>query len=196
MGDISDRVKRILEVEGLTYNQFAKKIGVAASAVSHFINRRNKPSLDAIAGILTAFPDISPDWLLLGIGEIKRDADGVSDAPIQATQIEIPHGPSAAATRQGSLDTPGDRLQPRAASQCQAAADAPTVRSQGAEIPPATPRVGGHEPTQTASSHASPVGCAADARPFQIVALYPDGTFDCFNPRGGDGGSDRRSAEE
>ena len=73
MNNIAERIKYILEQEGLTYNQFAEKIGVASSAVSHFVNRRNRPSLDAIAGILDAFPNISPDWLVLGTGSPQRD---------------------------------------------------------------------------------------------------------------------------
>lgn len=72
MGEISDRIRYILEVENISYSQFAEKIGVASSAVSHFVNKRNKPSLDAITGILKAFPRISPDWFLFGEGSPYR----------------------------------------------------------------------------------------------------------------------------
>ena len=49
MSDVAERIQFILKRENLTYGQFAERIGVAASAISHFVNRRNKPSLDALA---------------------------------------------------------------------------------------------------------------------------------------------------
>ena len=79
MSDVAERIQFILKRENLTYGQFAERIGVAASAISHFVNRRNKPSLDALAGILVAFPNISPDWLLLGVGNFSRERSSTND---------------------------------------------------------------------------------------------------------------------
>ena len=79
MSDVAERIQFILKRENLTYGQFAERIGVATSAISHFVNRRNKPSLDALAGILVAFPNISPDWLLLGVGNFSRERSSTND---------------------------------------------------------------------------------------------------------------------
>lgn len=53
--------------------QFAQAIGVQRAAMSHIISGRNNPSLDVIMKILSCFPAINPDWLLLGKGNIFRE---------------------------------------------------------------------------------------------------------------------------
>ncbi|MEZ4805257.1 MAG: helix-turn-helix transcriptional regulator [Bacteroidia bacterium] len=66
---------RILEVfadSGLSKSEFAIKLGVSNAVMSHLSSGRNKASIDIILSILTHFPDISPDWLLLGIGNRYR----------------------------------------------------------------------------------------------------------------------------
>jgi len=60
----------ILKFKKISSSQFADKIDVSNSAISHIINGRNKPSLEIIQNILIKYPDISPRWLILGEGEI------------------------------------------------------------------------------------------------------------------------------
>ena len=64
-----DRIKQILEDEGLQSSSFADKIGVSRGTISHILNGRNDPSKDTIDKILKAFPDISPAWLWSGTGQ-------------------------------------------------------------------------------------------------------------------------------
>ncbi len=56
----------------LSSSQFAEKIGVQRSSVSHVISGRNRPSLDFVKKILDAFPDISYEWLISGDGEMIK----------------------------------------------------------------------------------------------------------------------------
>lgn len=54
--------------------QFAEKIGVQRSSISHFLSGRNNPSLEVIRKILMAYPQIDAEWLLSGEGDmIKND---------------------------------------------------------------------------------------------------------------------------
>lgn len=79
-------MKHKLEILRAKYNlsasSLAKTLGVEASAISHIKSGRNKPSYDFVVKILRAFPDVSPDWLLLDRGEILRD--GTSAAPLSS----------------------------------------------------------------------------------------------------------------
>ena len=79
-------MKHKLEILRTKYNlsasSLAKTLGVEASAISHIKSGRNKPSYDFVVKILRAFPDVSPDWLLLDQGEILRD--GASAAPLSS----------------------------------------------------------------------------------------------------------------
>lgn len=68
-----DRLNKLLELEELSSSQFADRLGVQRSGISHILNGRNKPSLDLISKILRSFPDIDPDWLILGTGEPYRN---------------------------------------------------------------------------------------------------------------------------
>lgn len=63
-----ERIKKIIEKEGLQSSAFADKINVSRGTVSHILNGRNEPSRDTIDKILKIYPDISSTWLLSGEG--------------------------------------------------------------------------------------------------------------------------------
>lgn len=68
------RIQEILRREGLSSSQFADRIGVQRSSVSHVVSGRNKPGFDFISKILMAFPGINAKWLITGEGEIYGNA--------------------------------------------------------------------------------------------------------------------------
>ncbi|HNV81052.1 MAG: helix-turn-helix transcriptional regulator [Tenuifilaceae bacterium] len=70
---MKERLQIIVETEKLSYAKFAEMIGVQRSSISHFLSGRNKPSFDVIHSILSKFPHISPDWFILGIGNMYRE---------------------------------------------------------------------------------------------------------------------------
>lgn len=69
---INERVKLIMEQKELTSGEFADKTGIQQSTLSHFINGRNKASLDVVMKIHEAFSDVSLKWLLYGKGEMHE----------------------------------------------------------------------------------------------------------------------------
>lgn len=73
---IAERILKIIEYIGVNQAQFAQMIDLNPSILSHIIKGRNKPSLEVVEKILKTFPQISPDWLLWGNGDIARDSDG------------------------------------------------------------------------------------------------------------------------
>lgn len=85
--DITDRVKLIMDEESLTSTEFAEKTGIQQSTFSHFINGRNKASLDVITKIHEAFLDINIEWLLYGRGDMHRNlrTDGSKDPDLFST---------------------------------------------------------------------------------------------------------------
>ena len=68
----SEKIVKLLECENLTAKQCADIIGITRSSMSHIINGRNNPSLDVMRKILENFPNINPEWLILGKGEMYR----------------------------------------------------------------------------------------------------------------------------
>ena len=67
------RIKKIIEDSNLTNSEFAEKIGVPKSSISHLLSERNKPSLDLITKISQNFEEISLDYLIFGVSEVKKD---------------------------------------------------------------------------------------------------------------------------
>jgi len=69
---MKERIIHIMEKEGLTSSKFAESIGIQRAAMSHIISGRNNPSLDVVTKILYRYPTISPEWLLMGKGEMFK----------------------------------------------------------------------------------------------------------------------------
>jgi transcriptional regulator with XRE-family HTH domain len=88
---IVERVLILMKDYELTASEFADKIDVQRSSMSHLVSGRNKPSLDFIQKILNNFSDLNPTWLIMGTGPMKQldifDTKGAV-APIQPIPAE------------------------------------------------------------------------------------------------------------
>ena len=80
-----ERIKQIIEREGMTQSQFADYIGVNRPTLSHVIAGRNNPSMEIVMKIHQKFPKLNILWLLDGEGSYEGDA--VADYP-QGSLIE------------------------------------------------------------------------------------------------------------
>lgn len=64
--EITDRLQYIMKLNNLSASEFADKIDVQRSSISHIFSGRNKPSLEFMQKVLAAFPKVNADWLILG----------------------------------------------------------------------------------------------------------------------------------
>lgn len=71
----SQRVKELIKKSNLTVNAFSKCSNVPQRTLSNMITRGTEPSSKTLKTILASFPNISPEWLLLGKGEMLIDAE-------------------------------------------------------------------------------------------------------------------------
>ena len=67
-----ERIEKILVDKKLTQAEFADYIGVNRSSITHIMTGRNKSSDTVVARTLLAFPDINPQWLSEGTGEMHK----------------------------------------------------------------------------------------------------------------------------
>jgi transcriptional regulator with XRE-family HTH domain len=65
---MKDRINTLIQSENLTPAKFADELGVQRSSISHILSGRNLPSYDLISKILTKFPNVEAEWLILGKG--------------------------------------------------------------------------------------------------------------------------------
>jgi transcriptional regulator with XRE-family HTH domain len=67
-----NRIIQFIEREGITPSEFADKIGIQRSSLSHVLNGRNNPGFSFIQKILDAYPSLNSRWLLTGAGEMSE----------------------------------------------------------------------------------------------------------------------------
>lgn len=67
-----ERIIKFIESEKLSAAEFADRIGVQRSSVSHVLNGRNNPGFSFIQKILEHFPGLDARWLLTGEGEMDK----------------------------------------------------------------------------------------------------------------------------
>lgn len=79
---IARRIAIFLEDNAISIKDFADKLSVQRSSLSHILSGRNKPSLDFILKMLRAYPSLSERWLLHGKGfPLSSEVPAASTAP-------------------------------------------------------------------------------------------------------------------
>lgn len=71
---MKDRIKLIMDKYKLNSKEFAEKIDVTPSNISHILSGRSQPSFMIMNNIALSFPDISMDWLITGNGNIHKNS--------------------------------------------------------------------------------------------------------------------------
>jgi len=69
---MKDRLLLFLQETGMNSAQFALKIGVQRSSISHIISGRNKPSYDFLLKMIECFPMLNIEWILTGNGKMFK----------------------------------------------------------------------------------------------------------------------------
>lgn len=66
--EMKDRIAHIIRAKNLTAAEFAMRLGIQPSNVSHLLAGRNNPSLDFVKKLKETFPEYNLDWIVLGKG--------------------------------------------------------------------------------------------------------------------------------
>ncbi len=72
-----ERIKKIIDLEGMNPSSFSDYIGISRSSMNHILNGRNNPSLDVLTKILSKFNKYNSDWLLFGTLPIRKDEKSI-----------------------------------------------------------------------------------------------------------------------
>ena len=86
---MKDRIAQIMQKEEMTAGQFAEKIGISPSSLSHILSGRNNPSLEVVTKIHKACNYVNLFWLLYGDGEMEGPAQTVTseNSPISGISL-------------------------------------------------------------------------------------------------------------
>jgi len=86
MDDILERIKLILDKEGISPSELADSLGIGRPLLSHIFSGRNKPSLQVVLKILETYPAYSANWLLTG----KEGANDFKNTPSKIEVLDNP----------------------------------------------------------------------------------------------------------
>ncbi|TNJ46484.1 helix-turn-helix transcriptional regulator [Tamlana fucoidanivorans] len=102
-----ERLQNIIHYYGETASSFAEKIGVQRSSISHILSERNKPSLDFVLKVLSAYPQVDLYWLLNGKGTFPSEPK--KEAPQKALDFYKKEKDNSHEDKLNSHDTPNNK---------------------------------------------------------------------------------------
>ena len=72
-----NRITKLIESTGLNPTAFAAKIGVQQMTLWGQLNGKRKLSLETVLAILNAYPEVSAEWLMRGVGDMTKGNDAL-----------------------------------------------------------------------------------------------------------------------
>lgn len=78
--EFKDKLGQIVHYYGLNMSSFAKKVNIGKTLLAKYVNQGSQPSYANIVSILNAFPEVSAEWLLRGVGPMLLKGEGTPDA--------------------------------------------------------------------------------------------------------------------
>lgn len=93
--DFSKRLEKVIKFYDETAASFAEKIGVQRSSISHILSGRNKPSLDFVLKVLSAYPEVELYWLLNGKGKFPKQEEKENPRAKSSTVTENSEKPNS-----------------------------------------------------------------------------------------------------
>ncbi len=70
--NVSDRISLIIKEKYLSIRAFSKSINTADTTIGNIISGKSEPGYKILYAICEVYSDISPEWLITGIGEMYK----------------------------------------------------------------------------------------------------------------------------
>ena len=113
--EMKDRIAHIIRAKNLTAAEFALRLGIQPSNISHLLSGRNNPSLDFVKKLKETFPEYSLDWIIFGRGPITVSELFPDFTPVQSVPTTPVEEQSVESMGQGTLfDQPTEVVAPSA----------------------------------------------------------------------------------
>lgn len=86
---IGIRFKELISFLGKTNNSFAISIGKTSTTINNIVEGKSEPGYKLLEAIFKVYPQINPDWLINGNGEIIRSRQNQDATKPDAYLMEI-----------------------------------------------------------------------------------------------------------
>ena len=87
--EMKDRIAHIIRAKNLTAAEFALRLGIQPSNISHLLSGRNNPSLDFVKKLKETFPEYNLDWIIFGKGPMTVSEPFVEPMPLGQVMAEV-----------------------------------------------------------------------------------------------------------
>ena len=164
-----ERIKLFLKVKNLSPSHFADEIGFQRSGLSHIISGRNMPSLDFVQKVLKVYPELSPEWLLRGEGQMFRTSQiGLFDQEELVKEVAKPEKMPVGQKEDPFLSLPEVNMPGKIT------AEVPALNSQAVEE---TEKIPVSSVDAAKEHYEAPAQIGSEKKIEKIVILYSDRTF-------------------
>lgn len=159
------RLEQFMRAEKLNSAKLAEILQIQPSSISHLLSGRNRPGFDFISKLLLMFPDLNPDWIINGKGDMYRSySDSKSDIVDKVTKITITslnddnNVVNEEVTEINNVNTPIEKVE-----------KIPEIKASVDDVP---------KPVEISASIKNP-----ELDVDKIVLFYPDNTFEIVHKR-------------
>jgi transcriptional regulator with XRE-family HTH domain len=162
MKTFSKRLAWLLAHEEMSRAEFAHKVRISVSSLSHLLSDRNLPGMELLMAMCREFPGLNPSWLLLGQGEafgpVERSITGLFDS----------QDLSAAALNLGIAEIPDPIQEPKPGPTTQEGLKVPLEAEAG--------------PPKATTEFPSVLNSDLESDIEYVMVFYRNGTFKKYKP--------------
>ena len=87
--EMKDRIAHIIRAKNLTAAEFALRLGIQPSNISHLLSGRNNPSLDFVKKLKESFPEYNLEWIIFGRGPITVSESFAPVTPVDPVSTDM-----------------------------------------------------------------------------------------------------------
>lgn len=162
MKTFSKRLAWLLAHEEMSRAEFAHKVRISVSSLSHLLSDRNLPGMELLMAMCREFPGLNPSWLLLGQGEAFGSAERSNTGLFDSQDL------NAAAMNLGMAEIPEPIQEPKQGPTTQEGLKAPLEVEAGPQK------------LTTALSSILNTDVVSDIE--YVMVFYRNGTFKKYKP--------------
>lgn len=77
---ILERIKQYIDLKGISVSAFERSIGMSNASFGKSLKNGGAIGSDKLENILKTYPDISPSWLMTGVGEMLISKENINSS--------------------------------------------------------------------------------------------------------------------
>ena len=175
-----ERIEFLIRRLGINATEFSTKTGISGATLSHIMSGRSLPTLKIFRAIIAAYPELNPEWMMMGTGTMYKNQESrVQNPGLEGSASQEPRGENLDhgsdsmdlfSGAEGVFDFPTESTKP-----AKTAASVQQLKPQMASIQP------GLSVEDVVMSTVSAMNNFKQRKIVEVRIFFDDGTFQEFN---------------